>query len=97
MSFPGSPGGRRGLLALAVVAVLVLVAAPQAALAQCSMCRAVVEQSPEGQRVAGELNKAIVLMFFAPYLIFGSFAAVLFRSRLGAAARRVARALFLPR
>ena len=59
-------------------------AAP-AALAQCSMCKAVVAQSPEGQRMAGELNKAILVMLAAPYLVFGSCAAVLFRSRLGRA------------
>ena len=82
--------------ALVTLAVLLgLMVEP--ALAQCAMCRSVIAQSPEGQRIAGELNKAILLMFFAPYLIFGSFAAWIFRSRLGAFSRRLAGLLLLPR
>lgn len=86
---------RPALSLLALVVLLGLAAEP--ALAQCAMCRSVIAQSPEGQRVAGELNKAILLMFFAPYLIFGSFAAWIFRSRLGGSARRLAGLLLLPR
>jgi hypothetical protein len=83
-------------LALAAAVLLaVLVGLAEPALAQCSMCRSVVAQSPEGRRVASELNKAILLMFAAPYLVFGSFAAWLFRGRLGAVARRAARWLVL--
>jgi hypothetical protein len=67
------------------------------AFAQCSMCRAVVTQSPEGQRMAGELNRAILVMFAAPYLVFGSFAAWIFRSRLGAFLRRSLGPFLLPR
>ena len=78
-----------------LIVLLGLAAGP--ALAQCAMCRSVIAQSPEAQRVAGELNKAILLMFFAPYLIFGSFAAWIFRSRLGAFAKRLASLLLLPR
>ena len=85
----------RTLVAAAVVLIPLLL--PEGALAQCAMCRAVVSQSPEGQRMAGELNKAILLMFFAPYLTFGSLAAVLFRSRLGVVAARLARLLLLMR
>jgi hypothetical protein len=89
---------RAGLSAVGLALfVLLALLDPPAALAQCSMCKAVVAQSPEGQRMAGELNKAILLMFAAPYLIFGSCAAVLFRSRLGRATRRLARFLALPR
>lgn len=87
-------GARAALPALFVL--LALAAAP-AALAQCSMCKAVVAQSPEGQQMAAELNKAILLMFAAPYLIFGSCAAVLFRGRLWQAGRRLAGFLVLPR
>jgi hypothetical protein len=36
-------------------------------------------------------------MFAAPYLVFGSVAAYLFRGRLGAGLRRAGRALLLPR
>jgi hypothetical protein len=66
-------------------------------LAQCSMCRSVLAQSPEGRRVAGELNKAILLLFVAPYLVLGSCAAWILRSRLGGLARRAVRLLVLPR
>jgi hypothetical protein len=86
---------RHAVFLLALVVVLGLAATPAAA--QCAMCRSVIAQSPEGQRVAGELNKAILLMFFAPYLIFGSFTAWIFRSRIGVALKRVAGLLFLPR
>ena len=84
---------RAALLTLVVLLGLTV----EPALAQCAMCRSVIAQSPEGQRVAGELNKAILLMFFAPYLIFGSFAAWIFRSRLGAFVRRLASLVLLPR
>ena len=86
---------RHAVLLLGLVVALGLAATPAAA--QCAMCRSVIAQSPEGQRVAGELNKAILLMFFAPYLIFGSFTAWIFRSRIGVGLRRVASVLFLPR
>jgi hypothetical protein len=61
------------------------------------MCQSVLVQSPEGQAMAGELNKAILVMFVAPYLVFGSFAAYFFRARLDGAVRRTLRALVLPR
>jgi len=86
---------RTAFFSLSLIVVLGLSVEP--ALAQCAMCRSVIAQSPEGQQVAAELNKAILLMFFAPYLIFGSFAAWIFRSRIGVTLRRVAGLLFLPR
>lgn len=86
-------GLRIGLGALAVALLLL----PEPALAQCSMCKTVVTQSPEGRQLSGQLNLAIVVMFFAPYLVFGSIAAVLFRGRLTAFALKVVRVLFLPR
>lgn len=61
--------------------------------AQCAMCRASVENSAEGRQLAGDLNRAILVMFVAPYAVFLSCATLLFRRRLGAALRRgVARA-----
>ena len=88
--------GRRlflaGLLAISCLAVL----APPS-LAQCSMCQQVVAQSPEARRIAAELNRAILLMFLAPYLIFTSFVLVLFRAPIGREVRRVVRLFFLPR
>jgi hypothetical protein len=88
---------RERRLALLTLALLLGAAAAQPAFAQCAMCRSVIAQSPEGQRVAGELNKAILLMFFAPYLIFGSFAAWILRSRIGGVLKRLAALLLLPR
>jgi hypothetical protein len=61
------------------------------------MCLSVIAQSPEGQAVAGELNKAILVMFAAPYLVFGSCAAYFFRGRIGGVVRRTLGALVLPR
>ncbi len=66
-------------------------------LAQCAMCRATVTQSPEGREMSEKLNTAILVMFFAPYLVFGTAAAVLFRARIAPFVTRVLRFLFLPR
>jgi hypothetical protein len=77
--------------------LLTLLALAEPVLAQCSMCKSVVAQSPEGQAIAGELNKAILVMFAAPYLVFGSFTAYFFRGRIGQVVRRILSALVLPR
>ena len=71
--------------------------ATEPALAQCMMCKATVTQSPEGRAIAEKLNHAILVMFFAPYLVFGTIAAVVFRARIGVVLARVLRLLFLPR
>lgn len=52
--------------------------------AQCAMCKATLERSEEGRRVSGELNRAILVMLVAPYLVFGTCTTVLFRRRIGA-------------
>jgi hypothetical protein len=70
---------------------------PEPVLAQCAMCRATVTQSPEGREMSEKLNTAILVMFFAPYLVFGTVAAVLFRARITPFVTRVLRFLFLPR
>jgi hypothetical protein len=71
---------RRLALLSAVVVVATALAAP--AFAQCAMCKTVLTGSHEGQLVARQLNEAILLLFFAPYVVFGSFAALVFRSRI---------------
>jgi hypothetical protein len=71
--------------------------ATEPALAQCAMCKATVTQSPEGRAMAEKLNNAILVMFFAPYLVFGTIAAVVFRARIAPFLGRVLRFLFLPR
>jgi len=54
----------------------------QSAQAQCSMCQQVVSQSPEARRMGAELNRAILVMVAAPYLVFSSFAVAAFRPRI---------------
>jgi len=66
--------------ALALLGASVALADP--AFAQCAMCKTTVTGSVEGQAVARQLNEAILLMFLAPYLVFGSLVAVVFRNRI---------------
>jgi len=91
-----SPLTRR-LVFSATLAVCGLALFGPPALAQCSMCQQVVSQSPEARRIGAELNRAILLMFVAPYLVFASFAFILFRDPIGRHARRLIRTFFLPR
>jgi hypothetical protein len=71
--------------------LLVVVAALSAgdAVAQCSMCRAVLEGAVEGKRIAEGLNHGILLMMAAPYLIIATFLALTLRPRLRAAFARL--------
>jgi len=71
------------LLVLALVAGLAAFAD-----AQCAMCKTVLEGSAEGRTMQGELNRAILLMIAAPYVVFGTLLAVFFRKPL---AERIAR------
>ena len=74
------------------VAVLLLVAClgmSGPVLAQCAMCKATLSGSAEGRAIAHQLNEAILVMFFAPYLVCGAFVLVAFRTRIRA---RVVRA-----
>jgi hypothetical protein len=88
--------GTRSLVAGVLALAGLLMLAPPV-LAQCSMCQQVVAQSPEAQRMGSELNRAILLMFVAPYLVFTSFALAFFRAPIGRRIRRLVRVLFLPR
>jgi hypothetical protein len=72
---------RRALFA-AVVVGLLLAGTVAPAAAQCAMCKTALTNSGEGQAVAGELNRAILVMMAAPYLVFGTLALVLFRKPL---------------
>jgi hypothetical protein len=60
--------------------LLLLWASPVAA--QCPMCKTALTQSAEGQRIASDFNRAILVMVAAPYLIFATIAGYLFRSRI---------------
>jgi hypothetical protein len=67
-----------GLLALAAV-----IACADPALAQgCALCKTVLTGSKEGQAIARQFNDAILVMLFAPYLVFGSLAAFAFRVKI---------------
>jgi hypothetical protein len=68
---------RRAGTVLAFVAAMLTVAATRA-WTQCSMCQSVVTQSPEAQSAAQQLNLAILLMFFAPYVVLVSLAFIVF-------------------
>ena len=69
-------------LALLAATALVATVFTAPAFAQCAMCKTVLTGSHEGQLVARQLNEAILLLFFAPYVVFASFAALMFRSRI---------------
>jgi hypothetical protein len=88
--------GRRLVFATLLLAIGLALLGPPV-VAQCSMCRQVIAQSPEAQQVGAELNRAILLMFLAPYVVFTSFALVLFRVPIVARLRRFARVFLLPR
>lgn len=68
------------------VALLALVATDLSA--QCVMCKTALTNSAEGRGVAPALNRAILLMIAAPYLVFGAVGLVAFRGRLRDAWRR---------
>jgi hypothetical protein len=54
------------------------------------MCQATLTSSAEGRALAGPLNRGILLLFAAPYLVVGCFALLAFR---GPILRRVSLAL----
>jgi hypothetical protein len=87
----------RGILLLAAALAGAAVLAPEPLLAQCAMCKATVTQSPEGREMAGRLNQAILVMLAAPYLVFGTVAAVLLRGRVVGFFAGLARFLLLRR
>jgi hypothetical protein len=80
--------------ALGVLAGTALLAAAGPALAQCSMCQQVVAASPEAQRLGGELNRAILVMLAAPYLVVTTFLLAFFRAPLAHRLRAAWRSRF---
>ena len=69
---------------LLVAAVLAAAGAPAAA--QCSMCKAAIENSTDAS-VGAQFNRAILVMMAGPYLVMGVFGMVLFRERLRRSAK----------
>jgi|SRR4051812_20916514 hypothetical protein len=72
------------ILLLAGAALLVW--APAAG-AQCSMCQTALLNSAEGRGIGQEFNRAILVMLFAPYVVFGSVGAVLLRHHIARSVR----------
>jgi hypothetical protein len=56
-----------------MVAAVVALLAPEQVEAQCAMCRTALA-SPEGQKLAAALRSGILLLFAAPFTIFGTVA-----------------------
>lgn len=48
--------------------------------AQCAMCGASVQSSDEGAEMAAGLNAGILYLLLIPYLIFMSFAVVIYKT-----------------
>jgi hypothetical protein len=71
-----------------VLAAALFAGAPRGVSAQCSMCKTALTNSPEGQAMAEQMNNGILIMMAAPYLVFGTVGAVVFRSRLSGLVRR---------
>ena len=67
---------------------VVLLAAAPAAHAQCAMCQTALMNSAEGRGMGQEFNRAILVMFFAPYAVFTVVGTVLLRHRIRAAVQR---------
>jgi len=80
----------RRLVVLALV-TLPLALGAEPAWAQCAMCKTALLNSAEGRGISQQFNYAILVMLFAPYLVFAAIAAVLLRHRMAAAFRRWAR------
>ncbi len=70
------------LVAAAALALAALAAAwPEAALAQCPLCRSGVEQA--GEQTARTINLAIVVLLVPPVSIFCAIFAVLYKQAKG--------------
>jgi hypothetical protein len=72
--------GRRIPLLLALALGFASLGNP--ALAQCAMCRSALASSLEGAALQGPLNRAILVLLAAPYLVLGAFVLLVWRERL---------------
>jgi hypothetical protein len=78
---------------ISAAALALMLGAAGFADAQCAMCKTVLMGSPEGRHLSQSLDRAILLMFFAPYAVFGTFLAFFLRKRWQPAVVRAARRL----
>jgi hypothetical protein len=72
----------RTLAALLLAAAILVAAGAAPAAAQCAMCKTALTSSPEGRALSGQMNAAILVMLFSPYLVAGTVAGVLFRRQI---------------
>ncbi len=72
---------RRFKIALALAIIAATLAAAEPALAQCSMCRAAVENAVGGGGVANRLNLAILVLLVPPVAIFAGLFTLFYRYR----------------
>ena len=70
---------KRLILAVLFFSVLALMSAPVWAQG-CSMCRTALEQSVEGQAIAGSFNYGILFLMGIPYAMFGTAGIAIFRA-----------------
>ena len=82
----------RTILFLLVLGAVLMV--ENVAYGQCAMCRTALEQSEEGRAMAGSFRYGILLLLAAPYLIFGTVGAVVFRAYRKKAAQANERVLY---
>ena len=61
---------------------------PEAAAAQCQMCKTALTNSAEGREISEQFNRAILLMIGAPYFVAGTVTVALCRERIRGAWRR---------
>lgn len=69
------------LSALSSAAPIMVAALAKQPLAQCSMCKTVIEGSDNARAAAGHLNLAILLLMIPAAVIFASFFVLLYRYR----------------
>ncbi len=63
-----------------VVLIVTAIVSPVGLHAQCAMCGASVQSSEEGAEMAAGLNSGILYLLAIPYLIFMTFAVVIYRT-----------------
>jgi len=72
-------------LAVAGAIVAIVLCAPEAASAQCAMCRRAL-QSPEGQQMVAAFRSGILVLLAAPFSLVGVIAALVVRMQRARAA-----------
>ncbi len=65
---------------ITTVVLFILMLFPVELPAQCAMCGASVQSSEEGAEMAAGLNTGILYLLVIPYVIFMTFAVVIFRT-----------------